>query len=274
MIDKISIILNSISPKWACVLSNGTIVETTLGDKSLGKVIRILKSIINKTSVKSVVIFNDLVIYRPTFDFFIFIMGRIPRNVIKEKFAEISLMYKDIDQEYKKKTKIKKIEVELILFSMSMEEGPKPIYYIPNEYDEDLAFKICMKSMLLLSVESRGATNVMISILPFVDLEALGIVYTFQIIDNKARGGAYDSAIIILVDYKFRALIYEKYLLIEKHLNNTKEKLIEEYFSPKKEYKKLLNALRENLNKITFESIESEDIKAEMMEEIKKLTKL
>ncbi len=194
MIEKISTILNSFSSKWACVLSNGTIAETTLEDKSLSKakILRILKYIIKKSNVGSVVIFSDLVIYRPTADFFIFLIGQFPRNLIKDKFTEISSMYKDIDKKFKKKKKKSEIiEIELILFSLSTEVGPDPIFYIPPNYDEDIVHKVCMKSILSLSVESEGAKKDMIAYQPFVDLDSLGIINTFQIKKKKCTWGSF-----------------------------------------------------------------------------------
>ncbi|GAH18129.1 unnamed protein product, partial [marine sediment metagenome] len=202
-------------------------------------------------------------------------IGQFPRHLIKDKFTEISSMYKDIDKKFKKKKKKSEvIEIELILFSLSTEVGPDPIFYIPQNYNEDIVHKVCMKSILSLSVESEGAKKDTIAYQPFVDLDSLGIIYTFQIKDRNARGGAFDSALTILVDYKYRALVFENYTFIEKFLSETRRKLIKEYRAGKKEHKSLYTLRDALYETLTFESIETEDIKADMMEEIRKLAKL
>ena len=276
MIDKITQVLNSFSKKWACLLSNGTIVETTLPDQSFAKTktLRILKKVIQETEAGSVVFYSDLVVYRPTTDFFIFVIGRYPRNTVKEKFAEISRMYKGIDKEYKKETRSYEVKLKLVLFSMNLDEGPTPIFYMPKSFDDAILYKVCMKSMLALSIEKEGAVKSMVSFQPFVDIKSLGIVYTFQIEDEKARGGAYDCAITVLVDYKYRALIYESYELIEKAFKEMEKEVEAEYWSTK-DYKSIFNTiLKKYFSNVTFETVEPVNLKEEMMDEIKKLARL
>ncbi len=135
MINKITAILQSFTSKWICVLTNGTIISTSLDDNSLNKIkiLSLLKRIIsnpNASAIGSVIFFSDLIIYRPTVDFFIFLIGRYTRNIIKEKFTEISQMYEKLDKEFKKQTKSKKIEIKLVLFSMVGENGPEPTFFI------------------------------------------------------------------------------------------------------------------------------------------------
>ena len=199
MILEISQILNSFSTKWACLLSNGTIVETTIKDESIGKtrILRLLKKILQDTQVGSLLFYSDLVVFRPTNDFFIFVIGRFPRNLVKKKFTEITQLYNRIDKEYRREKKYDAAKIKLILFSMSLEEGPEPVFYLPESFNDAIIYKVCMKSMLTLSIEQGGATKSMISFQPFVELDSLGIVYTFHIKDKKARGGEYDCAITV-----------------------------------------------------------------------------
>ncbi len=276
MIIKISKILNSICSQWALILSNGKIIETSLDDKNFGriKILRILKTVINDMEIGSVIIVRNLIIFRLTFDFFIFLVGEVPRTVLKNKFNEISAAYKaDIMYKFDKKKRTKKVKINSVIFSMALDEGPVPIYYLPEDFDDNDAFKISMKSLLLLSVESSGASSEMISFQPYIDLNSLGIVYLFQIIDSKARGGAYDSAITVLVNYKYRGVIYENYDLVEKTLRDAKERFIEEYNSGK-DYKRIIETTLENLDNVSFENVKREDIKTEMIEQVKKLAKL
>jgi len=276
MFIKISKILNSICSQWVLILSNGKIIETSLEDKNLGKIkiLRILKAVINDMEIGSVIIVKNLIIFRLTFDFFIFLVGEIPRNILKKNFNEISAAYKaDIKYKFDKKKRSKNVKIKSVIFSMALDEGPIPIYYLPENFDENDAFKISMKSLLLLSVESSGASRDMISFQPYIDLNSLGIVYLFQIEDTDARGGAYDSAITVLVNYKYRGVIYENYDLVEKTLREAKEKFNKEYNSGK-DYKRIIESTLENLDAVSFENIKHEDIKAEMIQQIKKLAKL
>ena len=276
MIIKISKILNSICSQWALILSNGKIIETSLEDKKFGriKILRILKTLINDMEIGSVIIVRNLIIFRLTFDFFIFLVGEVPRTILKKKFNEISAAYKaDIMYKFDKKKRNKKVKINSVIFSMALDEGPVPIYYLPEEFDDNDAFKVSMKSLLLLSVESSGASSEIISFQPYIDLNSLGIVYLFQTVDSNARGGTYDSAITVLVNYKYRGVIYENYDLVEKTLREAKEKFIKEYNSGK-DYKRIIETTLENLDNVSFENIKHEDIKAEMIEQIKKLAKL
>jgi len=279
MINEITKILQSFTSKWICLLTNGTIISTSLDDNSLNKIktLSLLKRIIsnpNANAVGSVVFFSDLIIYRPTEDFFIFLIGRYTRNIIKEKLTEISQMYEKLDKEFKKQTKSKKFEIKLALFSMVGENGPESTFYYPHNFNQDEIIKISTKSLLTLLVEHEGAKTDMISFLPFIDIDSLGIIYLFQIKDSKARGGSYDSAITILVDYKFRAIIYENYKLLEKALKEVKDGFEKEYYTTK-DYKMIIDkVLKKHFRKISFETVEVLDIKDEMMEEIKKLATL
>lgn len=276
MIHKISKILNSVCSQWIIILSNGKIIETSMEDKNLGKIkiLRILKAVINDMEVGSVIIVKNIVIFRLTFEFFIFLIGEFSRNILKKKFYEISTAYKfDIKQKFEKKKSSKNIKIKLIVFSMTLDEGPIPIYYFPETFEDDIAYKVSMKSLLLLSVETFGANKDMISFQPFVDLNSLGIVFLFQVKDSNARGGVYDSAITVLVDYKFRGVIYENYTLVEEALIEAKNKFINAY-KFEKNYNEIIKSTIEHFNKISIENVKHKDIKSNIIEQIKKVSKL
>jgi len=274
MILEITQILNSLSPKWAFFLSDGKVIRSTLEDDQLGKMLRVLKTVINEIEVGNVFIVKNLVIYRITFNFFIFILKKGDRPKIKEKLTQITRKYKDyLEEEFDKLAGVKEIKVNLVLLSMGLAEGPAPIIYIPPEFDEGLVLKVCMKSMLLLTMEGEGANKDMLSFQPYVELDSLGLVFIFQIEDSQARGGAYDAALTILVDYEDRALVYENYGKIETFLKQSKERILRAYQSDKN-YAEVLEDLRVKVSDINFETVREEDIKTEMMEQIKKLTKL
>jgi hypothetical protein len=278
MIAKISEILNSISTLWSLLLSNGRIVACSdalsLENNTLVNIVKILRTIVNDIDIGTIYIVKELIIFRVSFNLFVFVKGTISKNVLRVKFKKIHSIYKNYQQEgiiEASEIEKKSVDIKLILFSMALDVGPHPIFYYPPNFNSELAFKISMKSMLLLQIETEGAKKDMISFQPFVNLDALGIVLTFQIEDSKARGGAYDSALTILIDYKSRALIYEKYSQVEIMINHAKEYLLKEYYIGNENYGYVLTNLKKNLSKITFEALKGEDLKDEMIEQIKKL---
>lgn len=279
MIIKIRKILDSMSENWICFSSNGLIIETTFDAdtdrKPLSKMLRILKAIINELEVGNIILIRDLIIYRPTFNIFIFVMGDLPKKLIKKKFIKLTTDYGNKLEDKYSDQKTERLPVNFVLFSIALEEGPTPILH-KGKFGDEIAFKVCMKSMLLLSVESKGANKDMLSFQPFIDLNSLGIVYLFQIEDEKARGGAFDAAITVLVDYESRAIVYDNYNKIEHILKKAKRQLISHYYDDQ-EYEEVLDSLQKKFHNITFEVAESEDLgdlKTEMMEQIKKLSML
>lgn len=276
MIKDISTILNRFTTQWLCILSNGYIIESSMKEVHLGKMIRILRAVVNDIEVGTAIMVRDMVIYRITFNFFIFIRGNIEQNLLEQNLKEIKAKHgPSIENHFDNKTRIHKLVPSLALFSMTLEEGPTPVSHVnPSKTEEVTLLKVSMKTMLQLSVELEGAKKSMISFQPYVELDSLGIVNLFQIEDPKARGGFYDSGITVLTPYSLRAVIYENYAKIETIMNNARDFLIREYNSTKN-YEKILEHLTRDMGVITFKSIEkNEDLKAEMLREIKKLANL
>lgn len=280
MIEGLTKILSGLSNQWACLLSNGYIIQCSIEDEqsSLEKLIQILRLVINEIEVGSVILVRDLTIYRITFNFFIFLKGQVGKNILKEGLLSIKNKYKtEIEHSFQDKQEIDKIKPNLVLFSMGLGEGPAPIEHVSSlDYSSEDLLKISMKTLLLLSVESEGASKSMISFQPYVEFDSLGIVILFQIKDENARGGAYDSAITLLVDYSLRAIIYDHYKRIETLLIGARDRIIDAYHTQGKDkYGSILTSLKEQLKSITFERKEkSMDLKEEMMQQIKKLAQL
>ncbi|MHA1272023.1 MAG: hypothetical protein ACTSQP_13940 [Promethearchaeota archaeon] len=275
MYQEIISILSDICKNCVIFLSNGKVIASTLEDQLLSKMVRILKTVINEIEVGHVFIIKNIIIYRITFDYLIFLIGNPDSSQLKIKLKDITKRYKNaLENKFVEANQRKNINVNLILLSMGLAEGPTPISYIPKDFDEESISKVCLKSMLLLSVETYGAKRKMISFQPYIDLDALGIVALFQIEDENARGGAYDCALTILVDYEDRAIIYENYNAIEQGLNEIIAKIKRRYYKSNNSFDDILEDLKEKLEQITFENIPPEDIKGEMLDSIKKLAKL
>jgi len=278
MISALTKQISRIADQWACILSNGHVVSSSFKDekKNLIKLIKILRVVINEIEVGSVMIARDLIIFRISFNFFVFIKGDLDKNRLKDALSSLKKNYQQaIEKQFENISSVEVIEPRLVLFSMGLGEGPEPVAQVTNEsYSSEQLLKVSMKTLLLLSVESQGAMKSMISFQPYVELDSLGIVHLFQIEDKEARGGAYDSAITVLVDYNLRAIIYDNYAKIESYLTQARKHLVKEY-NGKKGYDSALTALKENLKSITYETVEkNEDLKAEMMRQIKKLAQL
>ncbi len=67
--------------------------------------------------------------------------------------------------------------------------------------------------------------------------------------------------------------VHKDFKNIEKTLREAKEKFNKEYNSGK-DYKRIIKSTLENLDAVSFENIKHEDIKVEMIQQIKKLAKL
>ena len=90
MRPEISNILETISPKWALLLSNGKVISSKLDGKVLGKMVLILRAIINDVEVGNIVLIKDLIIFRITYELFIFIIIEdVSKDVIVKKCNEI-----------------------------------------------------------------------------------------------------------------------------------------------------------------------------------------
>ena len=107
--------------------------------------------------------------------------------------------------------------IKAIIFTVTTEQGPEMMDFKFNNslLDDKDAYKIAMKSMLNLTDELEGAKKKVLFFQPFLMYDSLGISYLFQIPFPGARGGAFDSALTILVDFKHRAVIYSLYKEIE-----------------------------------------------------------
>jgi hypothetical protein len=168
------------------------------------------------------------------------------------------------------------------IFSMSKETGPEPIAWRPTSMKETEILNISMKTMLTLTGEINGANKKMVSMQPFLQYDALGIIYLFQIPFEGARGNAFDSSITLLVNYGDRAIIYEKHNELEAILDDFSvlftDKYIEYAGQSLKEQKtvftELLKQLEEVLDKVQLKINKSDVIMGEMLKSLKRLNEI
>ncbi|MBN1800051.1 MAG: 50S ribosome-binding GTPase [Candidatus Lokiarchaeota archaeon] len=109
-----------------------------------------------------------------------------------------------------------------IVLSIFDEDGPTPVFYLPEDMDELARSVIAMKTISLLMGDSIYQNGDQIDginyfgILPFPDLQYNGLTYFFLIADDQARGQAKAATITLLIDEKNSSFFYTnmKYLRI------------------------------------------------------------
>ncbi|MHA1340078.1 MAG: ADP-ribosylation factor-like protein [Promethearchaeota archaeon] len=130
--------------------------------------------------------------------------------------------------------------VQLSIFSDKL--GPLPKYCYPKNTPEKIQFNIAMKSISLMMGEFTYQEGVyktklqFIGILPFPDIDLIGLSIFFLITDENARGNAKAATITLLVDenhsdYLFHNMKSLRVILIEvanKFESNPNKNKIEE----------------------------------------------
>ncbi|MHA1728865.1 MAG: hypothetical protein ACTSWY_09055 [Promethearchaeota archaeon] len=285
LITSISNLIENIVPKYAFLLDNGTILRSKIAEENLLGFIAILPKLKNtgKLAKNSFIHKSKLYIYCLTDHFFILLLTDLESEIIKALFSDIYGRFAiKVNNKYSDSPKTLKSVVKSIIFSMSRSMGPEPIswkVYNTEELKEEDILNISLKSMLTLTGERDGAKSKMIAFQPFIKYNSLGIVFLFSIPFKRARGLAYDSSIVILVDYNDRAIIYEKNLEIEHLLNE-----IAYFFSIKfnehakpdgniptnKVFDKIFLMLEKSLEEIPL-NVTSKKLKEEMFNSLKNL---
>lgn len=175
-----------------------------------------------------------------------------------------------------KVTEKRKGIIKNIIFSKANDMGPTPIAWYPNDIDEQQKFEIAAKSILVLSAgfdqNSKHMDNTS-SIIPFMNLGCIGLVYTFSIPSKEARGNSFDAAITVLIPNSYKKLLLSRLERLELEL-----KEITTYIKEGKNPEQLLNMLKQNIELVLNErgqipktqSIDA-SLKKLMVSEIKKI---
>lgn len=108
--------------------------------------------------------------------------------------------------------------IKAVVFSVFVDEsGPTPIFCYPPTIDQPNQMNIAMKSISLLMGEGVYQSGFdyenlkYFGILPFLDINMVGITYFFLIKDEKARGKAKASTISVLVNEEDSNYLYENF---------------------------------------------------------------
>ncbi len=259
LLSSLSDLIENIVPKYAFILNNGTIIKSTIAEENLLNFAGIIPNICEELKIDSFIHKSKLYIYRLTEHFIIFLLTDLEEGAIKPFFSDIYNRYsKNINEIVGEIPKSFNSNIKGIIFSMSTARGPEPICW-RSELNEGDIYNISMKAMLTLTGELDGAKEKVISFQPFIQYDALGIIFLFQIPFKTARGNAYDSCITILANYSDRAIIYEKNRELELELDKISYSLankfkehadIEGNIATSKIFDKILLELEKSLSNI------------------------
>ncbi|MBD3228554.1 MAG: hypothetical protein GF329_10235 [Candidatus Lokiarchaeota archaeon] len=268
------------------IKTNGKLLANNFPDKAINYIKNIVKKYktipVNNYVKASVSGTLKLILYKIISNMFIICLAQEEEKKVIQKFKEIykKFSYKLIElyEQPKKEieTKSSKI-IKNIVFSKANEAGPSPIAWIPENLNEQEKFEISAKSILVLSAgfdqTSPNRMDNVSSIIPFISLNCIGLVYTFMIPSKQARGNYYDAAITVLVKESFKKLLLDHLERLEIEIKEITKEIING-----KTPKYLLQILKQNLDQIMSEKPESPKtqsidnyLKKLMMSEIKKI---
>ncbi len=149
----------------------------------------------------------------------------------------------------------------ILSFSMFSDvKGPVPVYCYPEALSESTQVEIAMKSVSLLmgeAVYQAGHSDDLkfFGILPFPDLNYIGLTYFFLIPDEQARGKSKAATVTIVVKESHHHFIYDNIHTLRILLDKTRVKLRKHHEIP--DIKKTLDALRLDITKIHEEAHET-----------------
>lgn len=284
IIDSLSGVISQIVPKYALVLDSGSIIKSTISEDSIMQLTRFLPRICKELKPGTYMNQSQLFIYRMTTQFVIFLL------TTKDK-QEILTLLDDIGDQFTLKIAREfKLHadptlgsiIKSIVFSVTTERGPELMDWTVNDAysinDKD-AYKIAMKTMLNLTDELEGAKKKILFFQPFLMYDSLGISYLFQIPFPGARGGAFDSALTILVDFKHRATIYSLYKELEDILHAYEPHIVTEFQETYKEnicltkddFNGILVDLLHQIDQIKLKMLDSEELIDKMYNAVREL---
>jgi hypothetical protein len=139
-------------------------------------------------------------------------------NIYNQFYEKLDDQFHEVPDTFKKIT-------NYVVISQAREMGPEPIGAFPKEVPDNILMKIAVKSMLMLTAERQGAIRGIPATIPFLEYHAMGVIFLFDVADENARGGAYDSCISILVDESYRPAIYENMFYLENICIDAAEKV-------------------------------------------------
>ncbi len=208
--DEIIALLKPIVDNIALVLTNGVIIFNNFDEDAIHPLVRFVKDLESQVQPGFFVRQDYLVSFRLSNRVFVLALSNLPDSDIIPLFSKLFENYSEkLNAFYQNPPKNVGDISKALLFAMALAEGPEPIAWVPPSFPHDQVLDYAIKSMLTLAGEWEGAFQNVVAYRPFIKAGILGVIFLFDIPDAKARGHAYDAALILLIDYRDRALIYE-----------------------------------------------------------------
>ncbi len=273
--DEIVALLRPIMDNIAIVLTNGIVIFNNFEEDAIYPLVRFVKDLESQVKPGFFVREDYLLTLRVSNHVFVLALSNLPDSDIIPLFSKLYENYAEkFNAFYQSLPKVLGDISKALIFSMALAEGPEPIVWVPSTIPEEQILDYALKSMLTLAGEWEGAVQNVVAYRPFIKAGILGVIYLFDIQDANARGHAYDAALILLIDYRDRALIYEINQKLESIFNRGATQL-RSIWQDKKASKALLETMRESLKAIPLKvSALGENIKEQMLSSIQDLRKI
>ncbi len=273
--DEIVALLRPIMDNIALVLTNGIIIFNNFEEEAIHPLVRFVKDLESQVQPGYFARQDYLVSFRLSNRVFVLALSNLPDSDIIPLFSKLYENYAEkFNALYQNLPKTVGEISKALIFAMALSEGPEPIVWVPPTIPEDQILDFALRSMLTLAGEWEGASQEVVAYRPFIKAGILGVIYLFDIPDTKARGNAYDSALILLIDYRDRALIYEINQKLEAIFERGANQL-KTIWRDKKASRALLETMRESIKILPLNvSALGENIKEQMLSSIQNLRKI
>jgi hypothetical protein len=224
-------IKSRLSKHYTILLQNGVILESTIDEDALLKLIPIVQQISHKIPIGHMIQTSPLVLFHITDTLFLIFLSKKNEAILIPILAEFMLRYGgELSIQYQIPPKNVGNLIKYAIFAVNRQVGPEPVAFVVNEgkppLTEDRLWKLGITGMMTLINEVEGAKTRVLTFHPFIESGELGAIFLFQIPFAQARGGAFDAALILVLDYEDRALIYENHAQMERYLSNLADKCV------------------------------------------------
>ena len=220
------------------IKTDGTLLANNFPKNAINyikKIIEKYKGIKVNNYVRANVANNlNLILYKISKNIFLISLSNENEHKLVRRFKEISQKYNYILFELfkpsiPKSAPIRYKYIKYIVYSKADNLGPNPISWTPESIDEQERFEIAAKSILVLSAgfdqPSRKKMDHMTSIIPFVNYDCIGLVYTFSIFSPRARGNSFDATITLLIPQIYKKLLLNKLDQVEMELKEATKQI-------------------------------------------------
>jgi hypothetical protein len=289
LIDDCGAYLEQVISKYAIFLINGAILRSTIEEKAILKVLPVARTLLDDIPIGHIFVKLPVIIFHASQNVAILILSQSENIVENMLEGFIDTFQKKLDAKYKSLPKTLADLFKFAIFSSARKLGPEPLGWWEKspELSDESIFKYSLSSMMMLVNEVEGAKHRYVNFHPFISNKLIGIIFLFQIPLEKARGGAFDSAILIMANYDDRSILYQNHKPLEKICSLTADELTQLFYatfgddihrnitkSEKSKFAKLLKNLYERLNSVPIQQKSSEDVKKEMQDSMDLLKKL